>query len=209
MSYIEFKHVIKEYNSGETKIRALNDASFAVEKGEFVSIVGPSGCGKTTILSLIVSVVLSIYCTIGVPEWFARITFLSMSIGARAAIPLAAINVYMFIYIMGKVIDNKDVKLIGSKIIPFIISVIMTRICLYGDGNNYLEIWQVVLSTVLFLCIFYLSMNLYKQKCRRILMVMMASITLIGGLTVNPLVQSVNAAPAGSHSGTKTPLSIM
>ena len=56
------------------------------------------------ILSLIVSVVLSIYCTIGVPAWFAKLTFLSMSIGARAAIPLAAINVYMLIYIMSKVI---------------------------------------------------------------------------------------------------------
>ena len=144
------------------------------------------------ILSLIVSVVLSIYCTIGVPAWFAKLTFLSMSIGARAAIPLAAINVYMLIYIMSKVIDNKDVKLIDNKIIPFVVSVIMTRICLYGDGNNYLEIWQVVLSTILFLIMFYLVLNLNKQICRRILMVMMASITLVGGLTVNPLVQSVD-----------------
>ena len=70
----------------------------------------------------------------------------------------------MLIYIMSKVIDNKDVKLIDNKIIPFVVSVIMTRICLYGDGNNYLEIWQVVLSTILFLIMFYLGMqHLYNQ----------------------------------------------
>lgn len=53
MSYIEFKHVIKEYASGETKIRALNDASFAVEKGELVVILGSSGAGKTTALNIL------------------------------------------------------------------------------------------------------------------------------------------------------------
>ena len=34
MSYIEFKNVVKEYITGETKIRALNDANFSVKKGE-------------------------------------------------------------------------------------------------------------------------------------------------------------------------------
>lgn len=37
--------------SGETK--AIDDISFSVDKGEFVSVVGPSGCGKSTLLSLI------------------------------------------------------------------------------------------------------------------------------------------------------------
>ena len=151
------------------------------------------------ILSLIIGIVLSIYCIIGVPEWFAKLTLLSMSIGARAAIPLAALNVYILVYIIGKVMDNKDIKLIDNKIVSFIVPVIMTRICLYGDGNNYLEIWQVVISTLLFLGMFYLVMNLNKQICRRILMVMMASITLIGGLTVNPLVQSVDAVVNNSE----------
>ena len=34
MAYIEFNHIVKEYAAGETTIRALNDASFFVEKGE-------------------------------------------------------------------------------------------------------------------------------------------------------------------------------
>ena len=53
MSYIEFKNVVKEYKSGETVIRALNDASFQVEKGELAVILGSSGAGKTTALNIL------------------------------------------------------------------------------------------------------------------------------------------------------------
>ncbi len=53
MSYIEFKHVVKEYTSGETKIRALNDANFSVKKGELAVILGSSGAGKTTALNIL------------------------------------------------------------------------------------------------------------------------------------------------------------
>ena len=54
MAYIEFNHIIKEYNAGETVIRALNDASFSVNKGELAVILGSSGAGKTTALNILV-----------------------------------------------------------------------------------------------------------------------------------------------------------
>lgn len=53
MAYIEFDHIVKEYNTGETVIRALNDASFCVEKGELAVILGASGAGKTTALNIL------------------------------------------------------------------------------------------------------------------------------------------------------------
>lgn len=53
MSYIEFKKVVKEYDSGETKIRALDEAGFTVEKGELAVILGSSGAGKTTALNIL------------------------------------------------------------------------------------------------------------------------------------------------------------
>jgi len=53
MSYIEFKNIVKEYVSGETKIRALDEASFSVEKGELAVILGSSGAGKTTALNIL------------------------------------------------------------------------------------------------------------------------------------------------------------
>ena len=53
MAYIEFNHIVKEYKTGETSIRALDDASFIVEKGELAVILGSSGAGKTTALNIL------------------------------------------------------------------------------------------------------------------------------------------------------------
>ena len=53
MSYIKFENVVKEYIMGETKIKALDNASFEIEKGELAVIVGPSGAGKTTALNVL------------------------------------------------------------------------------------------------------------------------------------------------------------
>lgn len=50
MPILEFQHVNKVYNNST---KALDDVSFSVEKGEFVSIIGPSGAGKSTILRCI------------------------------------------------------------------------------------------------------------------------------------------------------------
>ncbi|TCL57322.1 putative ABC transport system ATP-binding protein [Kineothrix alysoides] len=53
MAYIEFNHVMKEYAADGVKIRALNDASFSVNKGELAVILGASGAGKTTALNIL------------------------------------------------------------------------------------------------------------------------------------------------------------
>jgi putative ABC transport system ATP-binding protein len=53
MAKIELNDIKKEYKLGEIKIKAVEDCSFMIEKGELVVILGPSGAGKTTILNLI------------------------------------------------------------------------------------------------------------------------------------------------------------
>ncbi|WP_410771534.1 ABC transporter ATP-binding protein [Fontibacillus sp. BL9] len=53
MAYIEFNQVIKEYASEGVAIRALDDASFAIERGELAVILGASGAGKTTALNIL------------------------------------------------------------------------------------------------------------------------------------------------------------
>ena len=53
MHYIRFDGVSKIYNQGGAETRALSEASFSVEKGEFCVIVGRSGAGKTTILNIL------------------------------------------------------------------------------------------------------------------------------------------------------------
>ena len=53
MAYIEFKNVSKIYKMGEIEIRALDNVSFGIEKGQFIVILGASGAGKTTMLNLL------------------------------------------------------------------------------------------------------------------------------------------------------------
>jgi NitT/TauT family transport system ATP-binding protein len=50
---ISCERVRKIYGKGPAAFEAVNTATFAVEKGEFVSLLGPSGCGKSTLLMMI------------------------------------------------------------------------------------------------------------------------------------------------------------
>lgn len=50
---IEVKNLKREYKSGNIKVSAVNDVTFSVPDGQFVSIVGRSGSGKSTLLSLL------------------------------------------------------------------------------------------------------------------------------------------------------------
>jgi len=53
MKVLEVSNLKKYYHTTSEEILALDDISFDVEDGEFISIVGPSGCGKSTILSIL------------------------------------------------------------------------------------------------------------------------------------------------------------
>lgn len=50
---IQTENLTKVYQMGEDDVRALNGASFTIEKGEMVAIMGPSGSGKSTLMSII------------------------------------------------------------------------------------------------------------------------------------------------------------
>ena len=52
-AFVSFSHVSKVYRTGEVEIRAADDVTFSVNRGEFVVIVGPSGAGKTTVLNML------------------------------------------------------------------------------------------------------------------------------------------------------------
>lgn len=52
-AYVKLDKVSKIYKMGEVEIRAVDNISFEISKGEFVVVVGPSGAGKTTVLNIL------------------------------------------------------------------------------------------------------------------------------------------------------------
>ena len=52
MNILSIEHLTRVYGTGDTAVTALNDVSFTVEAGEFITIIGSSGSGKSTLMHL-------------------------------------------------------------------------------------------------------------------------------------------------------------
>lgn len=56
MALIEINNVTKQYRKGDEVITPLDDVTFSIEQGEFISLMGASGTGKSTLLNMIASI---------------------------------------------------------------------------------------------------------------------------------------------------------
>ena len=53
MKILRVQNLCKIYGKGENQVKALDNISFSINKGEFVAIIGPSGSGKSTLLHIL------------------------------------------------------------------------------------------------------------------------------------------------------------
>lgn len=53
MDLLRVENLCKTYGKGENQVKALDNVSFSVKKGEFIAIIGPSGSGKSTLLHIL------------------------------------------------------------------------------------------------------------------------------------------------------------
>ena len=111
MSYIEFNNVVKRYGSGAAEIRALDGASFSVEKGELAVILGASGAGKTTALNILGGMDSATGGSVLIDGQCPFYDFLAF-FGAENAVPRNAYNT-----ISGLVLDQlKHIPATGEKL---------------------------------------------------------------------------------------------
>ncbi|HUH88053.1 MAG TPA: ABC transporter ATP-binding protein [Pusillimonas sp.] len=50
---VELENISMAYGDGDTAVRAIEDVTLSIDKGEFIAVVGPSGCGKSSLMKLI------------------------------------------------------------------------------------------------------------------------------------------------------------
>ena len=53
MEFLTVEHLCKTYGKGETQVKALDDVSFTIPKGQMAAVIGPSGSGKSTLLHIL------------------------------------------------------------------------------------------------------------------------------------------------------------
>ena len=155
--------------------------------------------------AIFIGVFLTVWCKYGFPEIIAKLSLMSMSTSQRASIALGTINIYILMYLFGRMEDRKeenvnktkDLKNILSVLVKIVIAVLFTVYALYIARKHlviflppmdaYLGKIKILISGVLFGITFISIFNMDKKCFRNIAYTMIVIIALVGGITVNPV----------------------
>lgn len=155
--------------------------------------------------TIFIGVFLTVWCKYGFPEIIAKLSLMSMSTSQRASIALGTINIYILMYLFGRMEDRKeenvnktkDLKNILSVLVKIVIAVLFTVYALYIARKHlviflppmdaYLGKIKMLISGVLFGITFISIFNMDKKCFRNIAYTMIVIIVLVGGITVNPV----------------------
>lgn len=160
--------------------------------------------------AIFIGVFLTVWCKYGFPEIIAKLSLMSMSTSQRASIALGTINIYILMYLFGRMEDRKeesvnktkDLKNILSVLVKIVIAVLFTVYALYiarkqlvtflPPMDAYLGKIKMLISGILFGITFISIFNMDKKCFRNIAYVMIVIIALVGGITVNPVSRSTD-----------------
>ena len=155
--------------------------------------------------AIFIGVFLTVWCKYGFPEIIAKLSLMSMSTSQRASIALGTINIYILMYLFGRMEDRKeegvnktkDLKNILNVFVKLVIAVLFTVYALYIARKHlvtflppmdaYLGKIKILISGILFGITFISMFNMDRKCFRNIAYIMIVIIALVGGITVNPV----------------------
>lgn len=146
------------------------------------------------------SIIFTIWCTVGFPEWLAKISIFSMAGASRASLALGTLNIYILIYVLGNIKkDDKWMKwwvglILGVLASIFVIYMATTQLnlILAEPDKDYITPVKMVVTSILFVPMFILVFNLNKPKCQTAFMYLAIAVALSSGLCVNPIIRTTD-----------------
>ena len=124
--------------------------------------------------TITMSIIFTIWCTVGFPEWLAKISIFSMAGASRASLALGTLNIYILIYVLGNIKkDDKWMKwwiglLLGIIASIFVMYMATTQLnlILAEPNKDYITPVKIAIASILFVPMFILVFNLNKPKCQ-------------------------------------------
>lgn len=143
---------------------------------------------------ILASMFIGFWCWRGFPEWLAKISLMSMSTANRSGLVLGTINIYILIFLLGRI--SKDDKWMHW-ILATILGIIATAYVVYKGitippAEDYFVGAKVIISSIAFLVAFICIFNMNKKPFQIGFMASGIAIALASGLIVNPIIRTTD-----------------